>query len=220
VRELHPDFLSLLTEPDTHARLTGLPALDDPQTVVDVVRQALQGLERGKTLVGAGSGSWSPISFTKALAEQTDLDFICIHVYPITGPFLTNMKEMARIALTHGKQAFVDEAWLYKVLNPGNVAGIAATAGVFRLDTYSFWQPLDRKFITLMLRLAETEHIKLVSFFWSNQFFGYLDYSPELERLPYRELTQRFNLLVYRNMLEGKLSTVGKLIKQKAKGGR
>ncbi|MBN1382794.1 MAG: hypothetical protein JXA41_14070 [Deltaproteobacteria bacterium] len=56
VRELQPDFLTLLTEPDTHAKLTGLHELNDPRTMVDVVRYTLQGLDRGKTLIGAGSG--------------------------------------------------------------------------------------------------------------------------------------------------------------------
>jgi hypothetical protein len=152
------------------------------------------------------------------LAEQTSVDYICIHIYPITGKFLSNAKEMARIAHANGKQAFFDEAWLYKILMPGKVSSIAAASDVFRLDNYSFWQPLDRKFIRMMLRLAETAGIELVSFFWSNQFFGYIDYSPELEPLPYRKLNQRFTRIVYTNMLDGRLSTVGELIKQ-ALGG-
>ncbi|MBN1662037.1 MAG: hypothetical protein JW943_00400 [Deltaproteobacteria bacterium] len=220
VRELHPDFLSLLTEPDTHARLTGLQEIDDPQTVVDIVRYTLQGLDRGKTLIGAGSGSWSPAAFAEALTGKTDIDFLCIHVYPVTGPFLSNARAMARIARASGKQIFVDEAWLYKILRPGQVDGIAATADVFRLDSYSFWQPLDQKFITVMLRLAETEHIGLVSFFWSSQFFGYLDYSPEMEQMPYRELTQQFNRVVYRNMLDGKLSVLGEFMQREISGRR
>ncbi len=214
VRELHPDFLVLLTEPDTHARLTGLRELNEPDTIADVIRFALQDLDRGKTLIGAGSGSWSPPAFAKALAEKTSVDVVCVHVYPVTGAVLSNVREMARIAHANHKQVFVDEAWLYKTLKPGGGTNVAATADVFRQDVFSFWQPLDRKFITMMLRIAETEHIGLVSFFWSNQFFSYLDYSTELERLPYRELDQRHNRAVFQNMQQRKLSPVGEYLKQ------
>ena len=219
VSELRPDFLVLLTEPDTHARLTGLRELNEPRTVVDVIRFALQDLDRGKTLIGAGSGSWSPPAFAQALAKQTDVDLICIHVYPITGETLFNARQMARIAHANHKQAIIDEAWLYKILKPGGGNNVAAAADVFRRDVFSFWQPLDQKFVMLMLRLAETERIGLVSFFWSNQLFGYLTYSPELERLPYHELTQRHNRAVYENMREGKLSTVGEFLQRVTASG-
>ncbi|MBN1382793.1 MAG: hypothetical protein JXA41_14065 [Deltaproteobacteria bacterium] len=76
------------------------------------------------------------------------------------------------------------------------------------------------KFITLTLRLAETEHIDLVSFFWSSHFFGYLDYVPELEQLPYVVLSRRLNRVVYTNMLEGRLSDVGKFIRQEIAAGK
>ena len=210
VRELKPDYLGLITEPDTQARLTGLPQLNDPQTVVQVVQFALAGLDRGKTLVGAGSGSWSPPAFAKALAEQTDVDFIAIHIYPITGRMLDNAVQMARIARANGKLAVIDETWLYKILKPGGGDNVAAAAEVYRRDAFSFWEPLDRKFIALMLKLARTEHISLVSFFWSGLFFGDLDHTPELDRLPYRELARRHNQAVYQNMRQGVLTGTGK----------
>jgi hypothetical protein len=37
-------------------------------------------LSRDKTLIGAGSGSWSPPAFAEALASRTDVDFIAISV--------------------------------------------------------------------------------------------------------------------------------------------
>jgi len=216
IRELHPDFLDLLTEPDTHARLTGLKELNQPETIVEVIQFALQDLDRGKTLIGAGSGSWSPPAFAEAIAGQTTVDYISIHVYPITGSELANVRTMARMAHEHHKQAFVDEAWLYKVLQPGG--NVAATASVFRRDIYSFWQPLDEKFFTLMMRLAKTEHIGLVSFFWSNELFAYLDYALELDQMPYRQSNQRFTQTVFRNMMYGKLSPVGEYLQQTIKG--
>jgi len=36
VRELHPDYLGLITEPDTQAKLTGLKELNQPQKLVEL----------------------------------------------------------------------------------------------------------------------------------------------------------------------------------------
>jgi hypothetical protein len=130
-----------------------------------------------------GSGSWSPLAYARALAEQTDVDFICIHIYPITGPMLNNAREMARVAHVNRKQAAVDEAWLQKILKPGGGNNVAASADVFRPDTYAFWQPLDQKFIALMLRMATGERIALVSFLWTNQLFAHLGYTSDLDVL-------------------------------------
>jgi len=213
VRELQPDYLGLITEPDTQARLTGIRELNQPQTVVEVVKFTLNGLDRGKTLIGAGSGSWSPTAFAKALAEETDVDFIAIHIYPITGRMLTNAIQMARIARANKKQAIIDEAWLYKILKPGGGDNVAAASEVYRRDTFSFWEPLDQKFIALILKLARAEHVSLVSFFWSGLLFGYLDHTPDLDRLPYRELAQRHNRVVYQNLRNGVLSETGEYLR-------
>jgi hypothetical protein len=218
VRELEPDYLGMLSEPDTHARLTGLDELNNPKTILDVVKVVLKDLERGKTLIGAGSGSWSTLDFARILADQTDLDFISIHIYPINGPMLPNAREMARIAHSRGKKAIIDESWLYKVIRPGGGNNVAATAGIFRRDIYSFWQPLDIKFMKMVLQMAKEEEICLVSFFWSGCFFSYLNYSQELENLPYRDLIRRNNQKVFKNMLEGNVSTVGEFFRKTATG--
>ncbi|MCI0749100.1 MAG: hypothetical protein L0Y32_00960 [Nevskiales bacterium] len=218
-RELKPDYLALLTEPDTHARLTGLKSLNDPVVFAGVIGFVLQGLDRGATVIGAGSGSWSSLEFARQLAEKTTVDAICIHVYPITGPMLGNAREMARIARAHHKQAIVDEAWLYKVLKPGGGDGVAATADVFRRDVASFWQPLDEKFIRMMLGMAGEEGIGMVSFFWSGLFFANLEYSPELDRLSYAEVTQRHNREIFAAMQAGRLNALGRFVKRALTGG-
>ena len=217
VHELQPDYVVLLSEPDTHARLTGLRQLNTPETLSDVVAFALAGLERGRTKIGAGSGSWSPPAFAQSLAEKGNTDFISIHVYPINAPMLDHVREMARIAHARGTQVVIDEAWLYKEIRPGGGDSVAATAEVFRRDLFSFWQPLDRKFINVMLKLAEEECIGLVSFFWSGLFFSYLEYAPELDRLPYDELTRRHNRAVYTAMQEDRFSDVGRYLQRAAR---
>ncbi|MFA7369767.1 MAG: hypothetical protein WC334_09000, partial [Kiritimatiellales bacterium] len=56
-RELKPDYLDMLTEPDTHAKLTGLRELNTPAVIAEVVQNALQGWDHTGILCGAGSGS-------------------------------------------------------------------------------------------------------------------------------------------------------------------
>jgi hypothetical protein len=192
-RELKPDYLDLLTEPDTHAKLTGIRELNQPEVIADVVQNALQGWDHTGILCGAGSGSWSSPDFARAYVKIRELDYLAIHIYPINSKFLDNARQMARIARSAGKQAFIDESWLYKTERPGGGDNVAATADIFRQDAFSFWEPLDQKFMTLMFELARHEQVTLLSYYWSSFFYGNLDYSSELDRIPYPDLTRRVN---------------------------
>ncbi|MBW2410738.1 MAG: hypothetical protein JRF72_13135, partial [Deltaproteobacteria bacterium] len=160
--ELKPDYLDLLTEPDTHAKLTGLRELNQPAVIADVVQNALRGWDHKGILLGAGSGSWSSTDFAQAFVAIPELDYLAIHVYPVNARFLDNARQMARIAHAAGKQCFIDESWLYKTERPGGGDNVAASANIFRRDVFSFWQPLDSKFMTLMYDLACHEQVSLL----------------------------------------------------------
>jgi hypothetical protein len=193
VRELKPDYLDMLTEPDTHAALTGLRELTQPAVIAGVIQNALRGWEHTGTLCGAGSGTWSPTDFARAFARIPELDFIAIHVYPVSDQFLDNARQMARIARAAGKQAIIDEAWLHKIDRGDAGEGVAASAEIFRKNAFSFWEPLDRAFMTLLFDLARHEQVAALSFHWSTFFFGTLEYAPELDRLTYQALMDRVN---------------------------
>jgi hypothetical protein len=108
-RELKPDYLDLLTEPDTHAKLTGLRELNQPKVIADVVQNALRGWDDAGMRCGAGSGSWSSTEFARAFVQIRELDYLAIHVY-------------------------------------------------------SFWEPLDRKFMTLvMMRSSWSRRLSTLS---------------------------------------------------------
>ena len=194
--ELKPDYLDLLTEPDTHAKLTGLKELNQPAVVADIVQNALRGWDHKRILCGAGSGSWSSLDFARAFVAIPELDYLTIHIYPISPRFLDNARQMARIANAAGKQCFIDESWLYKTDNLNNNTNVFADT-IFRRDVFSFWQPLDARFMTLVYEIARNERISLVSFFWSNLFYGSLDYTPELDYIPYQELMRRLNFVAF-----------------------
>jgi hypothetical protein len=213
IRELEPDYLTLGSEPDTEATLLALRELNDPRTYTDLVRTALRGLERGRTAIGAGIGTWGSLETVKSLAATTDLDFIDIHVYPVGGHALENTVLVAEVARRYHKRLVMDEAWLYK--SGGNEAqSIAANAEIFRRDAFGFWAGLDQQFLASMVKLADTEGVEYISPFWTTYFFAYLDYSPEIQALPYAQLVARAHSAAVQNLVAGRFSSTGEFYRK------
>src|ERR1700686_2343616 len=83
VRELAPDYLDIGAESDTEARLTGKRELNDPARYAQYLAGILSGLDRGKTKIGAGVGTWSSPDFVSR-EVFLPLDFIALHMYPVS----------------------------------------------------------------------------------------------------------------------------------------
>lgn len=209
IQQVQPDYLDLDAEPDTEAAITRLRGLDTPPVFTDLINYTLKDLNRGSTLVGAGSGSWSGLGFVQSEAANTSLDFISIHVYPVTGQTLPTSGAMADLAHQSGKRVILDEMWLYKTNTPEPMMGIAAEPEIERLNTYSFWSPLDQKFLATVARVAHAKNIDYVSAFWSTAFFAYLEYDPKLQTLPYKQVLAQWNSAATRNIVAGNYSATG-----------
>ncbi len=82
IDRLAPQYLTLLDETDTFAFHLDLP-LDNAQAAVQVVNLELNGLRRGHTAVGAGTGTWMSSAIDQALATRTSIDYLSVHVYPV-----------------------------------------------------------------------------------------------------------------------------------------
>ncbi|MCX7840881.1 MAG: hypothetical protein N2559_15710, partial [Anaerolineae bacterium] len=173
--ELQPDYLDLGAEPDTFARISGWRELNTPQGYADVINFAVKDLHRGTTKIGAGIGTWGNLDFVRNYVTNPALDFVAIHIYPVTDNALPNAVIIADLAHQHNKRVIVDEAWLYKASANDPVVSIAANADIFRRDAYSFWAPLDQKFITLVAKLARAKKIEYVSIFWAQYLYAYVD---------------------------------------------
>jgi hypothetical protein len=214
--ELSPDYLTLGGEPDTEAKLTGLKQLNDPEKYADMVRSILKNLNKGKTLVGVGQGTWSTPDFAKAFA-QTDIDFINLHIYPIGKRVFEVINQVISIANKNNKRMILDECWLYKA-DKGEGLDVNGTAVVYTKDHYSFWQPADKLFLEAMAKIANNNNIEYVSPFWSHCFFANLKYDSSDERLSYSEANRKFVKAVVQNMQSDKFSETGlfysKLIKK------
>ncbi len=172
-------------------------------------------------LIGAGAGTWNDLDYVKSLARDTDLDYIDIHIYPAN--FLKEANAIADIARAYNKRLIIGEAWTYKVYDSelGDLGNVAMQAKVFGRDVYSFWEPLDSRFLEILVKLASYKGYEFISPFWSKYFFGYLDYEAVGKNLTYRQLTQLSNQKASQDILNHKLSDTGltyqKLINAAAK---
>jgi len=213
IQDLQPDYLNLGAEPDTQYKLTGYKEFRSTQSYTAYVNYILDGLNRGKTKLGAGSGTWIDAQYVQSLATSTNLDFIALHVYPVVGPTLTRILTFADFARQHGKRVILDEAWLSKIGTLQSMT-IDANTDVFRNDAFSFWAPLDQKFLSTMVSAARVAGIEYVSPFWTMQFFGYLDYTSATTTLSYRDITAALNSVASKNLLSDQFSSTGLFYKQ------
>lgn len=207
VRELAPDYLGLVAEPDTEAGLTGLTALNDPATYAGIVSRTLQGLDKGGTLIGAGVGTWGNLDFVREFVKL-DIDYVDVHLYPIWTTPQQNLVFIAQMARAAGKRVTLDETWLYKA-HASEATNIAANEEIFRRDAFSFWTPLDQKFLRLLTTLATVEGFDYISPFWTTLFFGNVDFNAETATLPYRHITERVNRKAVENLLAGRVTPLG-----------
>lgn len=200
IREIRPDYLTVQNEPGTQAHNTGLPMT--VQRTVELLEFVLRGLDKGGVLIGAGTGTWEDLAYAQSLARLDALDYLDMHIYPINRDYVVDRAlRFAEIASRANKRLILGEAWLYKTsdqdLRGGNVA---AAPGHFARDVFSFWEPLDARFVAAIVKLAQAERIEFASFFWSRYFFGYVEYSSQTAALPPGALFKMANAAAGRNM--------------------
>jgi len=217
VKEIQPDYLNLGAEPDTEARITGWRVLNTPQGYTDLINYTLKDLNRGNTKIGAGIGTWGNLDFVKSYVANTSLDFIALHIYPVTGNALPTAVAAADLAHQAGKRVILDEAWLYKMSAREPPVSIAGNAEIFRRDAYGFWAPLDQKFLALIAKLARAKKIEYVSVFWAQYLYAYLEYDLKFQTMPYNDVMAQLNTIATPNVLAGKLSATGEFYQRLSK---
>ncbi len=209
-RELQPDYLTIANEPTTEARATGLGQLADMNEYMRLVRFMLDGLAdvRAGIRVGAGAGNWEAVEFVRRFAKMDELAYVDVHIYPVTLGLLDRAAEMVRLARAQGKPVIIGEAWLYKA-SALELMGNVAPGPIFARDVFSYWAPLDQKFIEAITRWASAEGVEFLSFFWSKYFFAYVDYTPAHERLSPAQLLGLADAAAAENILRGEMSSTG-----------
>jgi hypothetical protein len=210
LKELQPDYLNIGAEPDTEAKLTGYKTeLGNAGGYASYINYLLDGLDRGRTKIVAGIGTWGDPSWVTGLAYRSSLDGISIHIYPVVGNTLTATTRILDLAAQNHKLVVLDEAWLFKT-DTMSVTDMAANSEIFKKDNYSFWQPIDQQFLAIITRLARTRNIEYISPFWTGFFFAYLDYSQDISGLSYRDTVASQNRIQGDNLVQDKFSPTGK----------
>jgi hypothetical protein len=216
VDTMHPDYLTILDEPDTFGSNLSLP-LNNPTTVVRLVNLELTGLNRAATRVGAGTGTWSPPAYDQALLNQTSIDYLSVHTYPLAQLDVQNLNTDLGAANRAHKPAVLDEVGLYKNLISGNFdasgtihANATGAANEQKLLAFSFFEPLDRQFFTLMTRYARNHSVALVAPFETPTFFASVDWTPTLDAAPNLQFRSVQNQAVLAAMSAGGFSSVGR----------
>lgn len=213
-REVRPDYLSLGHEPDTEGMLTGLALELDAYMAFLRATVAAIGDAPG-VKVGAGTGSWHNPAWVQRMTAEPRLDFINIHLYPLssgTADFFQRAVAWADAAKAAGKEVVVGETWLYKLTEEEVRQNDFSEA--FRRDNFSFWARLDAAYVALMGEFSRRVGAAYVSFFWSKFFFGYVDYGEATRGASVRELTLLSNRAATEGMVAGVSTATGDALKR------
>jgi hypothetical protein len=147
----------------------------------------------------AGYGSWEKATESEMTSEVTSLmttasalDVVDIHLYPpdqlypnnqpvqSAANYLTRAVALANTINGAGKQMGIHETWLMKFTDRetnGALLDWDGSNAVYSRDPYSFWQPVDQKFLKALVALAHEKGLAYVGPFWTARFFAYIDYA-------------------------------------------
>jgi len=176
-----PDYLTLVSNPSAQSAGLNL-TLNDWRAYVQRSVDALTGqLGSFSTLLGAGLGLWDDFSYAQAFAEVKGLAYIDLHMYPLASDGQSNLDRLMtwpdRIrAVDASKRIILGELWLYKAAADQRFTS-AADPVIAARDVFSFWAPLDSKFLAAVNAAAREKGIELVAPSRSRYFFAYLDYN-------------------------------------------
>lgn len=210
IDDMRPDYLTILTEPDTMQNNTGLNF--SATNFSSTIRSVVEGLDHRSVKLGAGAGTWNHMQYFTALTEIPRLNYIDIHIYPIQRDFvLDKVPRIAKIAAKHNKGVSFGETWLYKVAK--HELGRISPVKAFARDVYSFWQPLDSSFIEVMVNLSHHVEAEFCSFFWMKYLYGYMDYNSQTRALRPQQLINKMDAIAGRHILNNSLGKTGEKFK-------
>jgi hypothetical protein len=211
VADIRPEFLTILSEPDTQARNTGLSF--SPAEFSATVGRVAKDLDRPGVKLGAGAGSWAAMDYFKALAAIPELDYLDFHIYAVQYGFASDrILKAVELARAKGKRVSIGEAWLHKV--SGREFSRISPVDAFARDAFSFWQPLDESFIQLVVNLARTIDAEFCSFFWMKYLYAYIEHSAETSRLSPAQIILLSDHAAAESILKANLSPTGERLRE------
>jgi fibronectin type 3 domain-containing protein len=178
---LQPDYISVITEPDSESQNSGQANAGTPAGSLQELQTILAAMQAAanKTPVGAGAGTWIS-SFTTYIQNviSTPASFVDVHLYSVSNAYPENALTAAAMAHAAGLPIAMSETWCKKI-SASQLAGIAGALNnqaVDALGTFSFWEPLDQMYLQSLVNMAQAGQFLYVSPFWSQLYYAYLDY--------------------------------------------
>lgn len=177
---IQPDYLSVITEPDSEASDTGQTnagTISGSLQELGVILGAIQGAG-ATTPIGAGAGTWIS-SFTQWIQAfaGTSVQYIDIHIYPPNKNFLPNALTAADTAHAAQKPIAMTESWCEKVRDSELGSNTVNFNDVEARYVFSFWAPIDSAFMQSMVDMSQYKQFLFIAPSWTRYFFAYLDYS-------------------------------------------
>lgn len=221
--EIQPDYLQVGAEPDTEAEITGRSGLRTSSVYASFVAAAkaqVQAASVPHVKFGAGVGTWiqNGREFIDAYV-RAGVDFIDLHVYPVNRNYLDNTIAYADQALAAGKEVIVAEAWLLKLRDRElGTTSPAADPGTFARDAWSFWAPLDQKFIAVFTRFCHWKQVQVFSAYWSRYLHAYLDYQTNRDKPP-AQLINDASAAAAAAIIAGQSSSTGQAFRTEISAG-
>ncbi len=180
IDNVHPDYLDLISEPNTEAILTGIRSLQTVSGFREFVADTVKAIgPHGTTKLLAGAASWFPVSFDQAILG-TGINGLVTHIYPATAGTAANLVATSRVAHDAHLPIVADETWLYKGTTSAT-GSVAASNQQGALNCFSFWEPLDVEFVRATREWATKSGSPVVSGFWSWETFAYSTWTPSLD---------------------------------------
>ena len=208
INTLHPDYCNIGTETDTLQMLLHYPEISTPQGWGSYISSLLNGLNKNTTKIAVGIGAWDPISYLYATLNDSAIDAIAVHVYPVYGNNLATLIQIGQLSRQYNKPIDIDEMWLHKsVANEGQ--GFAKDAQIRQRNVYAFWSPLDEQFLNEMSDFAHTYNVAYMSPFEGSYFFAYLNYNASTANVSYTHAMQMANQAASQNIASNTISPLG-----------
>ena len=189
IDNLHPDYLNIGTETDTLHTLLNYTEISTPQGWGTYISSLLDGLNKNTTKIAVGIGTWDPINYLYNTINDSAIDVINVHVYPIYGSYLSVLTQIGQLSVQYNKPINIDEMWLHKSVSTEGPL-FASGANIRVRNDYAFWIPLDEKFMGLMAEYAQIYNVTYMSPFEGALLFAYLNYNSSTATLTNDQATQ------------------------------
>jgi hypothetical protein len=206
---IQPDYMSVMTEPDSEESVSLQTNLNNVAGVTQLVQQVLTTLQTAgvsNVQIGAGAGTWTTnyMQYVQAYAGMP-LNFVDMHIYPINQSDFTVALTAADMIHAAGKQVGLSECWDWKIRD--NELGVLHYDTITARDPFSFWAPIDTSFLQAIVNFANYKQLAFISPFWIHYFFAYLNYDTEGSLPVNTVLTDSYSAAANANLTGGFTST-------------